>query len=573
MAGAEKAHVTQRKCQRRRGRREKSLQGTHLFREVRTDMLIWRRTHPITKRRMTRSTETKVLEYALARAKKFDDVLEREVAGLRTYDGWTRQLANLVDEWFEDQRKRDCPPVERWLDQKERVVRRALEVLRLDRAADLTDVGKIDMRLKALAKRDATLRRRYQDPLKQFSRWLAENGRYLDRDPLLVWRSIRYESGEMHRAFGPDEVARALTAADWLDQIHGRAHSLRPVFALLLVTAPRISALASRNAEHYLQEDQRVDYGKRCGKKRRGQGKLDARTDGELSAYLNGRTEGPLVLSPRGNRIQNRNVLRWWREAFSLGLVWELWPEEVWDVQLGHLVNMSLLTKRTRILDSGNPRLIRESTKKKREALRDRVAGLADEILPEWKLRMKGVTLHAFRHTHQTWARALDVDQVLINLQVGWKVSARANHGLDAMHVASTTGLSCYLDARSKLLDARQSANAVRRILDKAQSRVDRELVEDRRPRLHGASVRLPGDPAGVPSSAICLERSSALATEGRRLGGPTRGVPGVPSLATHRRQGIWPRCGMNFGMYGVLRRMMPKRRASQTPVWRGVVR
>ncbi|HBP20374.1 MAG TPA: hypothetical protein DEA08_21605, partial [Planctomycetes bacterium] len=92
-----------------------------------------------------------------------------------------------------------------------------MKALRLDRAADLTDVGKIDMKLKALGKPDATLRRRYQDPLKQFSAWLAENGRYLERDPLLVWKTISYEAEDKHRAFGPDEFARAMTAADWLD--------------------------------------------------------------------------------------------------------------------------------------------------------------------------------------------------------------------------------------------------------------------------------------------------------------------------------------------------------------------
>ena len=46
------------------------------------------------------------------------------------------------------------------------------------------------------------------------------------------------------------------------------------------------------------------------------------------------------------------------------------------------------------------------------------------------------------------------------------------------MRIASTTGLSRYLDAKSKLLDARKSAVAVRRLLDEAQERVDRELLD-----------------------------------------------------------------------------------------------
>ena len=92
---------------------------------------------------------------------------------------------------------------------------------------------------------------------------------------------------------------------------------------------------------------------------------------------------------------------------------------------------------------------------------------------------MVGVTLHAFRHTHQTWARAMGVDQVLINMQVGWSVSAKANEGFDVMRVASTTGLSRYLDARSRLLDARQSANAVRRTIDEALEIVEASLADD----------------------------------------------------------------------------------------------
>ena len=120
MAGRQNTPVPKTKRKRRRGRREKSLQGTGLFREVRTDKLVWRRTHPITKRRMTRSTGTDVLEYALIKAKEFDDELEREVAGLKSYDGWTRELGPLVDEWFADQRNQDNPPQEVWLKQKER---------------------------------------------------------------------------------------------------------------------------------------------------------------------------------------------------------------------------------------------------------------------------------------------------------------------------------------------------------------------------------------------------------------------------------------------------------------------
>ena len=82
-----------------------------------------------------------------------------------------------------------------------------------------------------------------------------------------------------------------------------------------------------------------------------------------------------------------------------------------------------------------------------------------------WEECMENVTLHSFRHTHQTWARAAGVDQVLVNLQVGWKASA--GDSFDTLRMAaSSTGLKRYLDARSRLLDARRSAEAVRELLD-----------------------------------------------------------------------------------------------------------
>lgn len=471
-----------KKKRRRRGRKEKSLEGTGLYRDTRTGVLWWRRTDPTTGKRDKRSTETKLLEFALKKAQDFDDELERKAAGIKTYDAWTNPLAPLIAEWFEDQRRQDKPPQERWLRQKQRIVERALRELKLTTAADLTNVGQIDSKLKAFRKPDATLRRRYQDPLKQFSAWLAENGRYLDRDPLSVWKTISYESERIHRAFGPEEIARALVACEWLDTIHHRVVSLRVVFEVLLVAAPRLEALATRDVGHYLRDRRQIDFGEGHGKKLRGQGKLDDTTAKNLEAALGSRKEGPLLQSPRGGRLDKRNMLRWWREAFGLGLVWELWPaDKGWDVDAAHLVNQTLLSKsgEARIPQFGNPDLVSSKTRRARRRLGERVQQLADALRPAWEERMQRVTIHSFRHTHQTWARAANVDQVLVNLQVGWKASARSDDFESLRLMASTTGLARYLDARSKLLDARRSAEAVRELLDEALA-----IVEPQRDRL-----------------------------------------------------------------------------------------
>ncbi len=393
------------------------------------------------------------------------------MVGIKVYDSWSRPLKPLVAEWFADQRRQDSPPQERWLKQKEKLLARALADLKLTVAADLTDVGAIDRKLKALGHGDATLRRRYQDPLRQFSAWLAENGRHLERDPLSVWKPISYSKESIHRAFGPDEVARALVAADWLDVIHHRKHPIRITFELLLVTAPRVEALVERDVAHYRADQRRIDYGEGVGKKLRGQGKLDDATAVALEASLADRKNGPLVLSPRGGRISKRNLLRWWKEAFGLGAVWGLWPAgKVWDVNVGHLVNQALLSASGEacVPKHGNPDLVSVGTRRARRALTQRVQKLADELRADWEEQMVGVTVHAFRHTHQTWARAAGIDQVLINLQVGWKASAGPDD-FDALRIAaSATGLKRYLDARSKLLDSRISAVAVRGILDEA---------------------------------------------------------------------------------------------------------
>src|SRR5438445_309767 len=67
-----------------------------------------------------------------------------------------------------------------------------------------------------------TLRAGFQKPLKQFSKWLAGNNRYLDRDPLASWEPIdtSREETRPRRALLPEEIARALNAADWLDTIY-----------------------------------------------------------------------------------------------------------------------------------------------------------------------------------------------------------------------------------------------------------------------------------------------------------------------------------------------------------------
>jgi len=370
-----------RRKRRRARRRPASLKGLNLYQDPRTNYYYWRRTHPLTGKRCSRATGTDALDFAVKKAAKWDEEFDKLKAGIKVFDCWTKALRPLVAEWVAYQAAQDRPPQARWLKQKERALVRALDELGLTTAADLTHLGRLEAKLRATGNPTATLRRRYQDPLKQFSRWLAGNQRHLDRDPLASWETISYEAKDRHRCLDPDEVARAFLALDWLDEIRGRAHPLRPVFTVLLVTMPRVAALTSRNVGHFLSEANRIDYGAAQGKKGRGRGCLDPHTSKLVSAYLSDRKAGPLFLSPRGARLDPRNLLRWWKEAFGLGVLLKHWPaEEVWDVETAHLLNRALLTGKGPLPRCGNPKVVKDRTRAAWDEREGRLLALAERL-------------------------------------------------------------------------------------------------------------------------------------------------------------------------------------------------
>lgn len=446
-----------------RGRRPR-LDGTHLFRKPPTGVYWWRRTDPDTGKRLKRTTGTKVLELALRIAAEYEAEFERQKAGLTIVDGWQRELAPLADEWLATQAREVGS---RFLPQKAMRLRRALALLGLKRARDLDNVARLHDRLLALEGFSrTTLRRAFQDTLKQFSAWLAANKRYLDRDPLAAWTPIRPDaSRKRRRALLPDEFARALLAMERLDAPYGR-HPQRPLMVTLLVAGPRVGALLARDVGDLDVPNARIDLGPGVGKKRRGAAALDPTTLAELVASLDGRTEGPLFLSARGGRQEPDKVLDHVREALSLGFVDELWPAtEEPRLDVAMLVNLVLLRGHMP-RQAGNPRLVKPETRAARRTLEDRVFAIADAVRPEWERRMRGVDVHAFRKTHRSWAQARGVPPVLIDKQLG-----HADPGeFEVMRAlaGSETGRKHYLDLGSELFDAGRSAAAVRELLEEA---------------------------------------------------------------------------------------------------------
>lgn len=67
-------------------------------------------------------------------------------------------------------------------------------------------------------------------------------------------------------------------------------------------------------------------------------------------------------------------------------------------------MNQALLSKggQARVSEHGNPDLVSVEARRARRALADRVQGLADAMRPTWAGRVQAVTVHSFRHTHQT---------------------------------------------------------------------------------------------------------------------------------------------------------------------------
>lgn len=472
--------------------RKRSLAGTHLF--LKDGVYVWRRVDPITGRRVPRTTGTGNLEIALRKAAEFEAEHERRKAGLPTLEGWKRDLGDLAAEWILQQ-EREGQITPEVIKARSFRINRALDVLSLRTPADLADVARLHDRLMKLegtkvgrvvaTKRH--LREAWQEPLRMLSAWLAENGRVLDRDPLASWKAIPKQSApgrsRQRRALLPDEFARALMASDWLDVIRGRKRPSRVVWTVALITAAREGALASRDVQHFDREHARIDFGIDVGNKRRGAGCLDTRTASELASYLGDRREGPLLLSPQGTRLRPERLLDRWREAVGLGLVWELWPEgEPWSVGLGYSVSQALLTGRPRADRGGNPRLVKAETRLERGAQERKAMALAATLRDTWEVRMRGVDVHALRKTHRTWALAAGVQEVLIDKQLGHAPQA-ARETMDLLKVVagSRTGRAHYLDMRSALLDATQSAVAVRALLDEAVHRLADQVGERER--------------------------------------------------------------------------------------------
>ena len=461
----------------------------NLYFDHRRQVWYWRKVNERTGKRVYRNTKQRLQRLATREAARFEDELAAEAAGVKTFDEWRLPLAPLVEEWVASLSGADVPPSKATLAQKLRETRRALKQLGLKIASDLTHVARLDDRLRALGRQDVTritMRRSYQDQLKQFSKWLAANGRYLPIDPLACWTPIkapREERRSPRRAFLPIEVARAFAALDVLDARNRRVASSRALFTAMLVTAPRVEAMVSRKVLHFDPRASKIDFGESVRNKLRGAGALDRATAEEIARAVEGREAyDPLFLSADGRRWAKERTLDAWREAFSLGIVDALWPEdEPLDLDLALLVNTALLKGRVAV-SRGGSRLRPETVERRRE-LELRVARLVQRLRPDWEERRQGVDVHAFRKTLQTWCEAEGVPGPVIDRQLGHH-DPRDHGSMDVLKAiaGSRTGRRSYLDLNSALFDPARAATTMRELLDQAEAQLAaaRTLLLDR---------------------------------------------------------------------------------------------
>ncbi|MBN4055009.1 hypothetical protein JYT15_00720 [Acidimicrobium ferrooxidans] len=267
----------------------------------------------------------------------------------------------------------------------------------------------------------------------------------------------------------PEELVRALYAADAMQALSPKRSpcSLRPVWLALLITAPRVSALAALDVEDLDLEHSRLRFGDGVGNKNVGAGCVDTRTRAELQQYVGTRTEGPLFLSPGGKRLDKDNTLKDWRAVFSLAQVDLLWPDDVpREFRLGYLVHLSLLKGDT-VFTLGGGRKPGKAKHLERDRRKAEVEELAERIEPQWNERTANVDVHAFRMTLRTWSIQEQVPEVFIDLQLG-HASDRNKAALAAFW--SMTGGKHYTDFDLLTGNAVRVADAMRAVMDRAKA-------------------------------------------------------------------------------------------------------
>ena len=345
--------------------------------------------------------------------------------GLPDYAGWEMPYKDLVSRFLAEGQIAS--------DTRRAALQYSLEknFLGLRVGSELGDIGKLTGRCRRLlaTQKDVFIRKHIQQPTKQLSRWAASVG-LLPFDPLSLWKLIpRTSRARMRRAFTPEEIRAIFSATDETDSYLGRKTSSRLVFETVLVTGNRPSAIYRAIVQDLKSDRLALPAGVGC--KRNGAATLPPDFVAKLQADVNHRKAklaDPLLLSPKGRRVDLLNMNDDFRRCMTLGFVKLAWPKDQTTTEGIDPMDVEYFVSfgKHRGIDGVQPRDPEKI--KKREDYQVRVKVLATSIEESVRERMKGTDLYCLRKTHISWARRL-VNPDSVKAQVG-----HAARGIEEIH-------------------------------------------------------------------------------------------------------------------------------------------
>ena len=376
--------------------------------------------------------------------------------GLPT-DNWTIPYTDLVSRFIVE------APLSSETRRKELKRVLTLNPLGVCLGSDLARPGALSAMCRELIEKkkcsDEYVRKSIQQPLKQVASWAAGDGRVFPYDPLASWKlMVRTSNVKKKGVFTPVEMRAILKAAQDLDGKFIRSNSTAIIFATLLTTGNRPTAVCGVAVGNF--DGKRIGLPPGVGNKLNG---IAAVPDGLAadiyrSLAMRGRPAKAerLFMASRGGAIDRRNIQNDFKLSAALAFVRQLWPNneptaDQFDVALG--VQRGTLPK----IDGKPPTTV--ETKARRAdhiAANERVFRKLREPV---EALLKGRPLYSLRKTHITWAKLCGVPKECRDLQVG-----HVNGGIEEKH---------YIDREAmepkELAQARESAQAVWDVLTGAR--------------------------------------------------------------------------------------------------------
>lgn len=292
--------------------------------------------------------------------------------------------------------------------------------LKLKVIGELCNRGQMNQRCKAIAKERGGIYvvNSIQQPLKQLSAWAVEC-QLLPYDPLKGWRYIARTKPRQNRsAFTAEEMRAIFDAMDELDSLSDCLCPTSTFFKAFLVTGNRPTALVNAKVGDF--DGQRIKLPPGGEKKRNGKCTVAPGFAAELHRYLlmRGRPakEKPLFVTPRGKKMHAERLSRVFRRASTLAFVKLDWPGKRAAQTTPLEVALSIYEEKFYGMFGGptnDPEKLAA-----REARRQNIRAMVDELLPAIEKRMANRPMYALRHTHITWARRF-VDYDAVRAQVG----------------------------------------------------------------------------------------------------------------------------------------------------------